>query len=376
MQLIVAGDLVPTQSNLDLFSNADIRALLGEKLISLWNYADIRIYNLEAPITDKINPIAKYGPNLIAPLCTINGIKMLNPTLLTLANNHILDQGEKGFKSTKDILNKNDIPYIGAGDNLFEASKPYIFQKDGLIIGVYSCAEHEFSIGSETASGANPFDPLESLDHIQNLKSKCDYLIVIYHGGKEQYRYPSPYLHKTCRKIAQKGADLIICQHSHCIGCFEEYEGAAIVYGQGNFIFDDSDSEFWQTSLLIKIDIKDGFNIDYIPIVKFQNCVQLAEGEPAKNILSAFHKRSDLILQEGFIEKQYEKFAENNIDSYLRNFSAFGKWLSRVDKYLLKGILAKSKYNKKQLLAIQNFIECEAHRELVLTGLKIKEKKL
>jgi len=41
MQLIIAGDLVPTQSNIDLFSNADITALIGEWLLSLWNTADI-----------------------------------------------------------------------------------------------------------------------------------------------------------------------------------------------------------------------------------------------------------------------------------------------------------------------------------------------
>lgn len=47
------------------------------------------------PITDK--------RNLIAPTCTINGIKAFNPSLVTLANNHILDQDEQGLKSTKYI---------------------------------------------------------------------------------------------------------------------------------------------------------------------------------------------------------------------------------------------------------------------------------
>lgn len=36
----------------------------------------------------------------------------------------------------------------------------------------------------------------------------------------------------------------------------------------------------------------------------------------------------------------------------------------------------KKKYNKKQLLAIQNYIECEAHRELVIAGLKIEKNQL
>ena len=376
MQLLIAGDLVPTQSNIDLFNKADMRSLLGDKLLPLWNFSDIRIFNLEAPLTDKENPIAKCGPNLIAPINTINGIKALNPSLLILANNHILDQGKQGLKSTEDILNKNEIPFIGVGDNLSEASKPYIIKKDGLKVGIYACAEHEFSIATDKGPGANPFDPLESLDHIQDLKTQCDYVIVLYHGGKEHYRYPSPYLQKVCRKMAQKGADLVICQHSHCIGCFENYEGSTIVYGQGNFIFDRSDSEFWKTSLLVKVNVNNGLQVDFIPIVKEGNGVRLATGQAADDILAAFQHRSNEILQEGFIEEQYQEFAQENIQNYLRSFSGFGKWLSRIDRRLLNGMLLKRKYNKNQLLAMQNFIECEAHRELVLAALKIEENRL
>lgn len=376
MQLIIGGDLVPTQSNIDLFKNADITALLGEELLSLWNVADIRIFNLEVPITDKENPIAKCGPNHIAPTSTVKGIKALNPSLITLANNHILDQGAQGLKSTEDTLNNSEIPFTGVGDNLSEASKPYILEQDGVKIGIYACAEHEFTIATEITPGANPFDPLESLDHIQNLKSECDYVIVLYHGGKEHYRYPSPYLQKVCEKMVQRGADLVVCQHSHCIGCYEAYEGSTIVYGQGNFLFDRSDSEFWKTSLLIKVSINGGIHVDYIPIVKAGNGVRLTVGQVAEDTLAAFHQRSDEILQDGFVKQQYQEFAQENTQSYLRSFSGFGKWLSWIDRRLLNGMLLKRKYNKKQLLAIQNFIECEAHRELVLAGLQIEENKI
>jgi len=372
MQLLIAGDLVPTKSNIDLFNKADTNSLLGEKLRSLWGSVDMRILNLEVPLTDEETPITKCGPNLIAPTSTVNGIKALNPSLITLANNHILDQGEQGLKSTQDMLNKNNISFIGIGDNLSEASKPYIIKKDGLKIGVYACAELEFSIATEKTSGANPFDLLESLDHIHNLKGECDYVIFLYHGGKEHYRYPSPYLQKVCRKIAQKGADLVICQHSHCIGCYEQYQDSTIVYGQGNFIFDNSDSEYWQTSLLIKLVIKNGIFVEYIPIVKKENVVRLGEDEVSKKILENFHRRSDEILQAGFIENEYKRFADKNIENYLRSFSGVGKLMSRVDRHLFKGSLMRRKYNKKKLLAIQNFMECEAHRELLIEGLRDK----
>ena len=237
-------------------------------------------------------------------------------------------------------------------------------------IGIYACAEHEFTIATANTPGANPFDPLESLDHIVTLKAECDYVIVLYHGGKEHYRYPSPYLQKVCRKMAQKGADLVVCQHSHCIGCYETYNDSTLVYGQGNFLFDDSDSEFWQTSLLIRLSISDKLHIDYIPIVKAMSSVRLADDKTAEDILAAFHQRSCEILKSGFVEQQYQQFAADNYLSYVSQFAAFGKWLSRIDRRLLNGMLAKRKYNKRQSLAIQNYIECEAHRELVLAGLQ------
>ena len=52
-----------------------------------------------------------------------------------------------------------------------------------------------------------------------------------------------------------------------------------------------------------------------------------------------------------------------------------GKWLLRIYRRLLNGMLLKRKYNKKQLLTIHNYIECEAHRELVIKGLTITTKK-
>jgi len=370
MEMLIAGDLVPTKSNIDLFNNANVYELLGEELFSIWITADIRIFNLETPITDKENPIDKCGPNLIAPTSAIKGIKALIPSLITLANNHILDQGETGLNSTKNILNEYGIPFVGIGENQSEASKPYIIRNEKYKVGVYACAEHEFTIATDSNSGANPFDPLESLDHIQELSNQCDYTIVLYHGGKEHYRYPSPYLQKVCRKIVQKGANLVVCQHSHCVGSFEEFEDSIIVYGQGNFIFDYAESEYWNTSLLIKVDIDNSLEVEFIPIVKNENTVRLAIGQDKEDILSAFYIRSKEILQDNLVEEKYQEFAKKNIGDYLRSFSGSGKWGSRIDRYLFGGKLIEKRFNKQKLLAVKNYVECEAHRELVLAGLK------
>ena len=368
MKIIIGGDLVPTESNYDLFEKGEVETLLGKELLNIWRDSDIRIFNLEVPLTDERNPIEKCGPNLISPTRTATGIKALEASLISLANNHILDQGVKGLSSTRNVLSQIGIPYVGVGDNLAKAAEPYIIEKDGKRLGIYSCAEHEFSIATESAAGANPFDPLESLDHIISLKNQCDFVIVLYHGGKEHYRYPSPYLQKVCRKMVEKGADLVITQHSHCVGCQEQYKGSTIVYGQGNFIFDHSESEFWKTSILVKVNLENPTSIDYVPVVKEAEKVRLANRSKANEILYKFQKRSEEILVPGFVQRNYQDFARETLDRYLRQFAGWGRWISALDTKVLRGRLLKNKYNGKKLFTILNYIECEAHRESVVQG--------
>lgn len=378
MSILIGADIVPTKSNIEQFNKGDAAFLVGSELLKILNDADYRIFNLEVPLTDVCSPIDKCGPNLIAPPSTINGYKSIGVDFVTLANNHILDQGEQGLLSTCDLLRKNNIAYCGVGDNLNLAKVPYVFEISGKKIGIYACAEHEFSIATENSVGANPFDPLESFDHVSSLKQEVDYVIVLYHGGKEHYRYPSPNLQRVCRKFVKSGADLVVCQHSHCIGCEEKYLDGTIVYGQGNFLFDDSESEFWQTSLLIQID--NDCQISYIPLIKKGKGVRLASENDSNKILESFFGGSEEIKTDGQIENKYNEFSQKMIDGYLLKLSGTGKsFVFRVMNKLTKQKygkwILKNKIKKQQLLQIQNILECEAHRELLKVGIINKVKK-
>lgn len=370
MKILIGADLVPTKSNQELFAKGDLDTLLGTELQELLSEADYRIFNLEVPLTDIESPIAKNGPNLIAPKNAITAYKAIQADILTLANNHILDQGEQGMRSTCEVLDQAGISWLGVGNTPSEAAKPYIFEDNGKKIGIYACAEHEFSIVTDYTAGANPFDPLESLDHVMALKIQCDYVIVLYHGGKEHYRYPSPNLQKICRKLVEKGADLVICQHSHCIGCEEKYLNGTIVYGQGNFLFDHSKSEYWTTSLLIQV--SDNFEISYVPLVKCDNTVRLAMESDADKILDAFARRSEEIKVPKFVDKHYSEYAYKLRNMYFQKISGkfgnsfLGKAINRVTCNKFYQLL----YGNKDLLKIENILECEAHRELFIDALK------
>lgn len=373
MSIVIGADLVPTKSNVELFEKGDIDTLIGSELKDIILNADYRIFNLEIPLTDESNPIKKCGPNLIASTTCISAYQTMNIDLLTLANNHILDQGKKGLDSSIETLKKAGISYVGVGDSIKDASKPKIISCNGKKIGIYACVEHEFTVATEKDSGANPIDLLETPDHILELKKQCDYVIVLYHGGKEQYRYPSPNLQKTCRKLVEKGADLVICQHSHCIGCKEEYLQGTIVYGQGNFLFDDEENEYWQTSLLIKL--SEDFKIEYIPLKKNGNTVRLAKGDEGKNILEQFNLRSKEILNPMKVYQHYSELAEQYKNHYLLSLMKIKRGLLyRIINKLTKGLVEKNiinkAFNSMYRYELENYVECEAHRELLLNILK------
>lgn len=378
MKILIGADLVPTDTNEALFSAGDAKTLVGEELLELLKGADCRVFNLEVPLTDSKTPLQKSGPALIAPTATIAGYKALGVDCLTVANNHIMDQKAEGFFSTLKTLEDAGIAFVGGGKDLTEAAKPFVLEKEGKKIGIYACAENEFSIAGENTPGANPIDPWESPDHVAALKAKCDFVIVLYHGGKEHYRYPSPGLQKTCRKLVEKGADMVLCQHSHCIGCEEKYRGGTIVYGQGNFLFDHSTREHWQTGLLVQIG--DDFEISYIPLRKTENTVRLARETDAETILSEFAKRGEEIKDPRVLKNNYIRFSHTWGQDYLTMLGGRESKTFRVMNKLSGGRLRKHRNKKRYVmrnrLNIENYLRCEAHRELLLTFLQNYKKEV
>ena len=369
MKIHIAGDLVPTSPNIENFKNDNFIDELGESFKSLWLGSDFRLFNLECPLGEELKPIDKSGPNLLAPSSTINGIKSLKPDLICLSNNHILDYGIEGLENTLEILSKEDISNIGIINNSDEVAKTYYIEKDNIKVGIYNVCENEFSVATKNSKGANPMRDLKAYKEIHSAKQQCDYLIVIYHGGKEFYRYPSPELKKVCENFVDFGADIVITQHSHCIGALEEYNNSKILYGQGNFIFDSKDDEYWNTSLIVELTIDtNGIGMNYIPIERYNNLIRISENE---NILKDFEKRSNEIKDEEFLEKNYTNFAMNKLNEYL-HISNGVRLYNRILNRLFKRKYFIKKYGLKDCLALLNIIECEAHRELFIKGLKEK----
>jgi poly-gamma-glutamate synthesis protein (capsule biosynthesis protein) len=280
-----------------------------------------------------------------------------------------MDHGPDGLLSTLESLKDSGIATVGAGNNLAEARKILIRNINGLRIGILGVAEHEFSIASHNHPGANPLD---IIDYIRNLKSNegnFDYLIVLVHGGNERYPFPSPRLKKVCHFLVEMGANAVIVQHTHCSGCYEEYNNAFIVYGQGNLIFDlpSQDRSFYE-GFIVKLLISEDLNstIDLIPFSQSDPHpgARRLDKQRSVEFLEEIRTRSLTVTDDVFVRDQWIKFCKRNKSAYLNRVYGLNFILTKL---IYRNLYARLFLNNRSLSRLQNTISCESHREVLET---------
>jgi len=364
-EIVIGSDVVPHGRNLPLFKVGRIQELY-KGLLDILERSDLSLINLECPLISEPSPIQKVGPVLGVPDEAVKGLRVID--VFNLANNHILDHGRPGLINTIKALEKEGKAYFGAGLNLKEAQKIYVKNVNGIRVGFTGMAEREFSIAGKEKAGANPLNIIEFVRNVEVYKANTDFLVVLIHGGNEHYPYPSPRLRNVCQFLVEQGANLVVCQHSHCTGCCEFYKNAYIVYGQGNFIFDKPNaSEQWSKGFLIRLTVDSDFkgDIELIGYRQSGNTVgaQKMAPEEEEKFLAEITRRSKKIQQEGFLEKKWNEFCEKKIDSYFNLLflpdCRAAKWLNR------KIHLADKLVSMKKRRVLLNLFRCESHRDAI-----------
>ncbi len=319
MKLLFCGDISVKNSETEkLFAAQNAEALFND-IPAEFAKADSVIVNLECAVTDKDTPIQKLGPNLKAPFGTVETLKKAGVTDCALANNHIFDFGKAGLRDTLAEIEKNGLGYTGIGENATDARKNMIIEKDGKKVAIVNVCDHEYSYALEDRVGAREFDPFETADDIAEAKKHADYVVLVYHGGKEHCLYPSSRQVKMCRSMIRRGADVVLCQHTHCIGCAEEFEGGYILYGQGNFhfVWEGDSSKEWNEGLIVSVDFNEGVKVELIPTVVDGAGIRLANEEKKAEILKEIEERSKSLV-DGSYKARFSEFCRAPARNYYR----------------------------------------------------------
>ncbi len=288
--------------------------------------ADFAIANLEAPFTDRGEPVKDKTFTFRVPPKHAAGLKESGFDILHLANNHILDYGPEGLFDTITTLDSLALTHVGAGENIAAAFAPAILERDGLdgkklrlgFLGFSMTHPEEFYAGKTNPGTAFPFYE-RYIAALDSLAPKVDIMVVSFHWGAEKMVTPKAYQIEMAHLAIDRGADIVLGHHPHVLQGLELYRPrpdarpGLIAYSLGNFAF-GSYSRSSRTSIILKC-VLDNEGVLYarcIPINVFNDEVngqpRLLQDEAATAVIDSLNAISrhlnngkNLISAEGFI---------------------------------------------------------------------------
>lgn len=214
--------------------------------------ADIAFGNLEGPLVDggvsaKCPPPKPLRPGEAAK--PVRCFAFRSPTrygkylkdagfdVLSIANNHASDFGERGRSSTRKVLDGLGIAHTGGDRGGFAMT---VIESKGRKIAFIGFAHNAIN------PNVNELDAAAQL--VRNAKKKADIVVVSFHGGAEgenaqnvprtteifvgEMRGNLPLFAKT---VVDAGADLVLGHGPHVLRGMEIYKNRLIVYSMGNF---------------------------------------------------------------------------------------------------------------------------------------------
>lgn len=370
MKINIYGDICPTESNLNMFLSGYSEGIFKD-IETVNRQSDFNIANLECAFGDGKDKTDKPGPSMIVPLKCIKAIADAGFHVMSVANNHALDSGIKGLEQEIEEIHRLGMLHVGT--NMEGNTSPYIvLEKEDIKIAIYSVTDYEYNI-DEHGFGVNIYNEIDTYMVISELSKTYDYTLVLYHSGMENCEYPSPDLMKRCRRAVDFGAKAILCQHSHCIGAYENYKNGLILYGQGNFLFDLTKRKTWHEGLIVRFDIdKNNFSYSFVPTYVQDGAVHTMCDLAAKELSEKFEKRSQEIADAHLLQEKWGEFFSRQAWKYNAMLLGGSKlsylFCKMIDK-ISRNLLLSS--GKKKNISL--FLRSDTHREAIKCLLEIKK---
>ncbi len=264
-QIAFTGDVAFTKH---FSKSCSDEKLLDDKIIKFLSESDYTVVNMEGAVND--GPIETDKPLTHAnPVECVEWMKKINGTVWNLANNHLMDCGVSGLKSTLYVAKNNNFSTIGAGMDVNDASKPLIIDRDGGI-GIVSVTYERQNRADVQSPGCLVAEDEESVKkQIREIKAKNRWCIVVSHVGKEFSQLPLPSIRRRYKRYLRYGADIVVGHHPHVVQNYERFGNKIVFYSLGNFIFDTNYQRiqsYTDRGMLIKLNFKENeFSWDYLP---------------------------------------------------------------------------------------------------------------
>lgn len=186
--------------------------------------------------------------------------------LVSLANNHTMDRGEKAVLSSCDYWKTKDVLTAGSYSNADEANEIKIKEKNGIkyTLLAYTYGTNGINVPKGKEYLVNIYSDEKAKADIEKVRDKVDLLMVSMHWGTEYKTEPTETQKKQAEYLASLGVDIIIGTHPHIIEPITYINDTLVIYSLGNFISAQSTSNDYNTmtELMTSVDVikeeKDG----------------------------------------------------------------------------------------------------------------------
>jgi len=241
--LTFVGDCTLGSNPVNYFADVGFIKTVGEdyaypfrNVLDYFETDEFTMVNLEGALCDSGNPVPKRhnfrGPTAYGSILTDNSVE-----LVTIANNHSMDYGQKGYDATVETLEQAGIPYVER-----DASTT-VTTENGLTIGFYGMVYYKLDVEDMCAE-------------ITAMKEQgVDLIIVAPHWGTEGSYRPTPEQVRVGHAAIDAGADIVWGSHPHVLQPIEEYNGGVICYSLGNFCFGGNSSPVDFDTALIRQEV-------------------------------------------------------------------------------------------------------------------------
>lgn len=365
-----------------MYGKWDDENLISKDILDFLHSADHVVANIEGPIAEAEQNTVSSGVTQLLHTIDPKAIKVLknmNADIWNICNNHIMDAGEYGIKSTLSEAKAFGAKTIGAGMNIEEARKPVIIDEAGGI-GLFGVGYQRACRKADVDKpGCYSWSDLEAIQKtINDIKAKCRWCVVVAHAGEEFTPLPSPYTRERYLKYLEMGADVVIGHHPHVPMNYETVGDKMIFYSLGNFIFDTDyqRSQFnTELGLLVKLNFTEtefsyepmGLKIERGPehIVKSalprifvdvpKEEFKLLSPLSAKMHIAATKRQMAYLKPEEFKDATEEKWAEHFREP-LRTGRVPGETLDFFILCPLAEEAEKGEWKKSKLEDVKNYI--------------------
>lgn len=309
MSLVAVGDaLIHSGIYTDAYignGNYDFSDMFEEIKPLIEDY-DLKYYNQETIIGGKDLGISNY-PNFNSPDEIGQNLVDIGFNLVSLANNHSMDKGERGILYSVNFWKKQNIVFSGQASSYEERNNIVIYEVNKIKYAfiAYTDGTNGIIIPKDKEYLINVYSNEKAKKDIDSIKDKADVIIVSMHWGEEYSHTPTLTQKEEAKYLSSLGVNLIIGSHPHVIQPIDYIDNTLVIYSLGNFISSQRTLGLNKIiGLMVGVDIvvKDGVvsfeNLDYKLLYTYDNNYKNYKVIPFENLTDEILKNYEKIEQD------------------------------------------------------------------------------